>query len=198
MMLIEQTTVPAAALPVEKFKEHLRMGSGFSDDALQDSILETCLRSAMAAIEARTGKVLIEREFLWQLTGWRALSEQALPVAPVGAVSSLKTLDRLSSATEIDAARFVLQRDAHRPKLLPTGACLPTIPLGGTAEVVFTAGFGADWNDIPADLAQAVMLVAAQFYEHRGDMRARGDTLPVGVNSLIAPYRTVRILGGAA
>jgi uncharacterized phiE125 gp8 family phage protein len=28
------------------------------------------LRAAMAAVEARTGKILIEREFSWTLTAW--------------------------------------------------------------------------------------------------------------------------------
>lgn len=85
-MLIEQTTVPALALPIAKFKDHLRMGTGFADDAVQDAVLESYLRSAMAAVEARTGKVLIERSFMWSLTAWRALGEQAFPVAPVTAI----------------------------------------------------------------------------------------------------------------
>src|SRR6056297_1223845 len=63
MMLIEETTVPQSALPLGLFKEHLRLGSGFSDDGLQDGLLEGFLRSAMAAIEGRTSKVLIERDF---------------------------------------------------------------------------------------------------------------------------------------
>ena len=31
MMLIEQTSVPLSALPVAEFKDHLRLGTGFSD-----------------------------------------------------------------------------------------------------------------------------------------------------------------------
>ena len=52
MMLIEETTVPVAALPVAQLKDHMRLGSGFSDDGLQDTVLETYLRAAIAAIEA--------------------------------------------------------------------------------------------------------------------------------------------------
>ncbi len=65
MMLVEETTVPQAAIPVAQFKEHLRLGTGFSDDGLQDVVLEGFLRAAMAAIEGRIGKILIEREFSW-------------------------------------------------------------------------------------------------------------------------------------
>ena len=58
-MLIEQTSVPVSALPVAEFKDHLRLGAGFADGALQDAVLETCLRAAISSIEARTGKALI-------------------------------------------------------------------------------------------------------------------------------------------
>ncbi|MGB8623245.1 MAG: hypothetical protein WCD16_10540, partial [Paracoccaceae bacterium] len=65
MMLIEQTAVPAAALPVSQFRDHLRLGTGFADDGAQDALLEATLRAAMAALEGRTGKVLLSRPFLW-------------------------------------------------------------------------------------------------------------------------------------
>ena len=62
-------------------------------------------------------------------------------------------------------------------------------------EIVFTAGFGAGWAAVPADLAQAVLLLAAQFYEtrHEGAVAAG---LPGAVQALIASWRNVRVLGG--
>ena len=36
MILTQITTIPPAHLPVAAFKDHLRLGSGFSDDSLQD------------------------------------------------------------------------------------------------------------------------------------------------------------------
>jgi len=198
MMLIEQTTVPTLALPIAIFKDHLRMGTGFADDAVQDAVLESYLRSAMAAIEARTGKVLIERSFMWSLTAWRALDQQAFPVAPVNAITELRLLDRLAVVTVIDSARYGLQKDDHRPKLLAASGNLPVIPIGGSAEVIFTAGFGTVWEDLPADVTHAVMLLAAHYYEHRDVGGAGNDVMPYGVTSLIERYRTVRILGGAA
>ena len=71
-MLIEETTLPDAALPVEEFKAHLRLGTGFADGDVQEPVLRGFLRAAMAAIEARTGKVLIERGFSWTVTRWRS------------------------------------------------------------------------------------------------------------------------------
>jgi uncharacterized phiE125 gp8 family phage protein len=197
MLLIEQTTVPALALPVQEFTEHLRLGTGFADDGVQTEVLQGFLRAALASIETRTGKALLERAFLWQISGWRGLAEQALPMAPVTAISKLATLDRAGIETVIDPARYVLKRDNQRPKILATGACLPTIPLGGCAELVFNAGYGTDWADMPADLAQAVFLLAAHHYEHRAEVAARTGEMPHGVAALIAPYRTVRMFGAA-
>lgn len=111
MMLVEETTVPTSALPVAEFKDHLRLGSGFSDDGVQDAVLENYLRAAMAAIEARTGKILIEREFSWTLTAWRDDRRQPLPVAPVNAISSVTLLDMQGQETAMDPDRWYLEPD---------------------------------------------------------------------------------------
>lgn len=196
MMLVEQTTVPGAVLPVAQFKDHLRLGSGFADDAVQDGVLESYLRAAIASIEARTGKMLITRDFSWTLTAWRDLAAQALPVAPVSALTSLTITDRLGTPEVIDPARYYLEQDMHRPRLVSTGFCLPAIPVAGMAQIVFDAGFGAAWSDVPPDLRQAVFLLGAHYYEHRNDTGAQKGEMPGGVSALIQRYRTVRLFGG--
>ena len=199
MMLVEQTTVPGTAIPVAQFKDHLRLGTGFADDGVQDPVLETYLRAAMAAIEARTGKILLSRSFTWTLTAWRDLATQALPVAPVSQISSLSITDRLGGSELIATSRYVLEVDMHRPRLVSTGICLPAIPVGGQVIIGFEAGFGPNWSDMPADLAQAVLILAASFYENRSDSGAgtMGQSqLPSAVAALIQRYRTVRLFGG--
>ncbi|SMH55096.1 hypothetical protein [Maritimibacter sp. HL-12] len=197
MMLVEQTSVPGAALPVADFKDHLRLGTGFADDGVQDAVLEAYLRAAIAAIEARTGKALIARAFAWTLTAWRDLGAQALPVAPVSAITALTITDRLGGEEVVDAGRYWLEADMQRPRLVATGLTLPVIPVGGSAVIGFEAGFGPDWGDVPADLAQAVFLLAARYYEDRG-AGAGEATMPAGVEALIARYRPMRLFGGGA
>ena len=53
MMLTEETSVASAALPLAALKDHLRLGSGFADDTLQDSLIESYLRAAMSAIRSQ-------------------------------------------------------------------------------------------------------------------------------------------------
>jgi uncharacterized phiE125 gp8 family phage protein len=195
MMLTEETPVPQAALPVEEMKDHLRMGSGFADDGLQDGLIETCLRASLAAIEGRIGKMLFQRRFLWVLDCWRD-DEQALPVAPVSSLVSVTLVDAVGGEVAVVPAAYRLVKDLHRPRLAGKGGSLPTIPGEGVAKVVFDAGFGAAWTDIPVDLRQAVLLLAGEYYEHRHDDGAQAAGLPFGVVTLIERWRTVRILGG--
>ncbi len=197
MMLVEETSVPPAALPVEEFKAHLRLGSGFGDESLQDSVLESFLRAAMAAIEARTGKVLIAREYSWVLTRWRDPTRQVLPVAPISEIRSVVLVDRLGDRSVVDAADYRLEQDSAQPRLCAVGASLPWISGNGSVELRFVAGYGADWADVPADLRQAVLLLAAHYYEYRHETSLHGGCMPFGVTSLIERYRPVRMYLGA-
>jgi uncharacterized phiE125 gp8 family phage protein len=200
MMVVELTAVPSGALPVSEFRAHLRMGTGFGEDTLQDAVLENLLRAAMAAIEGRTGKALIARPFVWTLTGWRDPSGQVLPLAPVGSIDVVRLFSRNGAETVVEAAAYRLLRDTHRPVIQPTAMSLPTIPNGGMAEIEFHAGFGPAWADIPADLGHAVLLLAAHYYENRNDLSGSGfGVIPFGVGALIERYRSLRIgRGGVA
>lgn len=196
MMLVEETSVPLAVLPVAQFKAHLRLGSGFSEDSLQDGVLESFLRAAIAAVEARTGKVLIARSFLWTLDDWRNEQGQGLPVAPVNALSSVSLVDAAGDVAVVAPSAYRLVADSLTPELRPVGGCLPSVPHNGQVEIRFDAGFGAAWEDIPADLRQAVFLLAAHYYEYRDETALSGGCMPFGVTSLIERYRPVR-LGGS-
>ncbi len=193
MMLVEEAQVPQEALPVEALKAHLRLGTGFAEDDVQDAVLGSFLRAAMAAIEARTGKALITRAFLVTLPDWRDPCGQVLPVAPAVVVSSLSLVDRFGVSSLADPGLYRLEKDSFAPMLRPAGTALPTIPTGGAAEIRFDAGYGPGFGDLPADLAQAVLLLAAHYYEYRDETALGEGCMPFGVTALIARYRPVRM-----
>ncbi|NKB27552.1 MAG: hypothetical protein GKR99_08350 [Rhodobacteraceae bacterium] len=195
MTLFEISQVPLAALPIAQLRDHLRLGTGFGDDAEQDGVMEAALRAALAAVEARTGKAVFQRQFHWSLLGWRHAGRQVIPVAPVAGIVSLTVKDIAGLATVIDADRYRVEIDDHAPSLVANGLLLPAIPIGGRAEVVFDAGLAADWAGQPGDLAQAVLMLAADFYEHRTEDAGRG--MPAQVAALIEPHRHVRLFGQA-
>ena len=198
MMLTEVTSVLSAALPVQALKDHLRLGTGFSDGNMQDALIESYLRAAMSAIEGRTGKALMQRRFKLVLEDWRDGSEQSLPVAPVSAIVAVTFYDVTGVATVLDPTLYRLVVDTHRPKLAAVGYLLPMVPTDGRIEILFDAGFGSVWTAVPQDLQQAVFLLAGQYYEQRNEFSGAPAGLPYPVQTLIERWRTVRVLGGGA
>lgn len=192
-MLVEETQVPEAALPVEALKRHLRLGSGFAEDDLQDGVLASFLRAAIAAIEGRTDKALIAREFKLSLSKWRNAEAQKLPIAPIQTVEDVSLIDRFGGTVDVDASVYRLKKDPFEPVLYSVGTVLPNIPHKGTVEVRFVAGFGPSFDQIPGDLFQAVLLLAAHYYEYRDETALSQGCMPFGVTSLIARYRSVRL-----
>lgn len=156
------------------------------------------LRAAIAAIEVRIGKALIQRSFSWNLTAWRDGSAQNLPVAPVQQVSAVKLTDRSGLESLVDAEKYRLEKDSQRSRLVANAGTLPAVPSGGSVEIVFDAGFGAAWSDLPVDLAQAVFLLAAHYYDNRKGEGGRDELMPFGVMALIEAHRNVRLFGGGA
>lgn len=196
MMLVETTTVPEAALPLSEFKAHLRLGTGFGEDSVQDAVLVSFLRAAMSAIEGRTGRVLLRHDFSLRLDRWRRLGEIVLPVAPVTEVGAFEIVDAAGDITVIDPEAWRLVPDMQAPRVMMLGGALPTLPTGGYGRVQFSAGHGPAWTDLPADLRQAVMLLAAHYYEYRNDTGLDAGCMPFGVSTLIERYRKLRLSAG--
>jgi len=197
MLLVEQTTVPGAVLPVAQLKDHMLLGTGFADDGAQDLLVENYLRAAIAAIEARTGKVLVAKSYSWTLTVWREACRQPLPLAPVSTLDAVRLVDRLDQSSVVDPANYRLMVDDHRPAIVGASGNLPSIAMGGTVEIDLTAGYGPAWDDVPVDLAQAAFLLATHYYENR-NVAGQDVGIPMGVTVLIERYRSLRILGGSA
>ena len=196
MMLSEVTPVPDAALPLEAFKAHLRLGTGFGEEDLQDSVLTGFLRASLAAIEKRTGKALLQREFLWVIAGWRRRDWAAVPIAPVVALTAATLFDAEGDPSVLAPETFWMEPDSHQPRLHPRAGSLPRLENGARLEVTLTAGMAASWQALSHDLAQAVLMLAAHYYEYRDDTGLHGGCMPFGVVSLIDRYRLLRLSTG--
>lgn len=195
MMMVELTAIPSAAFPVAVLAAHLRLAQGFADDASQDAALEHYLRASCAAIEARIGKVLFARRFLLTVLEWQSTASHPFPLAPVREILAVRTLTRDGTQATVDPGNYRLQPDAHRPLLVATGAQLAQPAQAGSVEVEFDAGFGAEWGDIPADLQQAVIMLAASYWGQESDPT---QGVPQAVAVLLEPYRPIRLRGGGA
>ena len=195
-MLVEDTGVPEAAVPVARLREHLRLGTGFGEDGLQDPVLAGFLRAAMAAIEGRTGKALIAREFICMRSAWGHADRQPLPVAPVQEVMEIIITDVNGTGGALPAGQWRLLQDSQRPAVVSVGSAFPAVPPGGEIRVRFRAGFSESFGGIPADLQQAVLLLAAHYHEFRHETALGAGCMPFGVTALIERFRHLRVGGG--
>ncbi|MEM7295557.1 MAG: head-tail connector protein [Pseudomonadota bacterium] len=105
-------------------------------------------------------------------------------------------MDRYNTRTTVGPETYWLERDMSQPRIVAAGS-LPAIPSGAVAEVSFTAGFSDSFAGLPADLSQAVMMLAAHYYEHREATGMNETALPYGVSILIERYKTIRLVAGA-
>ncbi|MEP1767676.1 MAG: head-tail connector protein [Sulfitobacter sp.] len=192
-MLIEETNIPDAVLPVAAFKAHMRMGTGFAEETLQDAVIAGFLRAAIAAVETRTGKALIAREFTQVVQKSGPVDGVMLGVAPVDEVIEVQSLDRAGAAQVIDAGAYWLERDAQTPRVRSVASYFAHLDIGGEVRVRVLAGFGTAWEDVPMDMGQAVLMLAAHYYEYRHDTALTNGCMPFGVTSLIERYRSMRL-----
>lgn len=196
MLLSELTTIGAEDLPIQSLKDHLRLGSGFAEDDLQDPLLETYLRTAISVIEGKIGIILVARNFALDITDWPRRDKLAFPVRPVSQINAIERETADGDKTALDGTEFQLVRDSLTPCLKPTSAQFPHIPAGQSVIITFTAGFGSVWDSVPSDLFHAVLVLAAHFYENRSGTFDANTPLPMVVQSLIERHRPVRLFKG--
>ena len=181
MAMREVAPVEASELPLADLTAHLRMGTGFADDGLEAPAVERACRAALAAVESRTGRALIARPFVWRM--WTS-PRGGVAVAPLAPILSVGVVEVVRGGERTAVSGWRITEDALHE--------MPMVPSGGALEVSLTAGMGA-WGELPRDLSEAVLLIAAALYEARG---GAAPEVPVAADRMLAPWRRLRI-GGA-
>lgn len=190
-MQLKEVAPPDLAPVLSEFSAHLRLGFGFADSGAENALLEQYLETAVAAIETRTAQALLTRDFVLRLTGWDRRGYLALPVGPVASIDRIRFV--LSGGdVALDPGQWTLAPGTSRQLLTgPAGDALPPPPSGAMIELDFTAGHAPAWTGIPAELRQAVLMLAAHYHEGRyGDT---GNGIPPSVAALLAPHQPARL-----
>lgn len=175
---------PPAAEPLSaaELRAHLRLAANAEEEAL---LLEL-LAAARSFVEAEAGLCLIERELRLTLDRWPAGGTVSLPRHPVRAVLAVTVggADGTSEALAPDRyAADTLSRPA-RVRLLGRPAP-PSAGLNGIA-IDFRAGYGADGRAVPALVRQAMLVLAACWYECRA-FDPEAPNAAQGVAAAVAP-----------
>lgn len=176
--LLERVTAPAAEpLTLAEAKLYLRVDTDDDDSAIGDMIV-----AARLAAEQSLKKSLITQS--WKLAFDDYLPEKvALPMGPVDAITSVKTIDRDENEQIISADVYYL--NAAKDMLM-----LDSILFSFRVEIVYQTGYGAA-ADVPEAIRHGMLAHIAAMYDLRGQ-----DTLtaiPAQALQLYAPYREVRL-----
>ncbi|PWJ19148.1 head-tail connector protein [Jannaschia seohaensis] len=176
LRVLETEALADAALPVAQLATHMRLAEGYALVPGQEDRLRLRLRAAIATIERRLGLILIAREVV--LTGPGGAARIAVPVGPNAVLVSVE--QELGGVTSAITGGVLRLEDTLGPVLeLPKAP-----PETAQLRVILQAGF-ANWDAVPAELAQAVLAW--------GEALDLGEDAPKAAERLIAPWRAARI-----
>ncbi len=152
----------------------------------EDELITDLIKAARMRIESHLSISLITRRQYYE----KSVSETAglyinhYPIKRVIAVESifagetqhLHPSDYLVNLHARPATLRLLSRSSQQDQAL---------------RVELEAGFGATVEDVPMPIRQAIMLLIAQSFEHRGDDGLHA--MPMMVDALLMPYRGLRL-----
>lgn len=177
-------------ITIEQAKAHLRVEHGE-----EDTLITSLIGSAFRHIENRTGQVFDKRDGMVMLAdrlpkGSDGLELQWTPVRDVTAVSFL---DPEGIRTELAASALDVEKRGVYPVLYP--AIDTTWPEHRPQRASVQITVNAGWDECPADVSSAALLIIGHLYEHRESVviGTISGELPMGVEMLLAPYVIHRI-----
>ena len=190
-MALILTSGPATEpVTVADAKAHLRI-----DGTNEDILIASLLLTARLHIEAALGLALITQSWRLQLDAWPTRPAVTLPLHPVSAITSITTTAADGTITTLAPSATLLDTGPP-PRIVRTGPAWPQITaVANGIAIAFTAGFGPAPADVPAPIRQAMLLLAAHWYEHRDPIEiGEPDTaIPKAVSDLVRPYRRQRL-----
>lgn len=189
--MIPLALAPPATEPVTlaEVRQFLRL-----DQTDEDDLLATLITAARLMVEAAAGRCLIEQAWRIVLDRWPSRGEIRLPLSPVARIEAARVYDLLGAAQPVSAAALSLQRNTDPPLIRVTGEVPEIGRSHGAIEIDIVAGYGPSAAAVPAPLRQAVLRLAARWFEERGDVASRDARgLPDAIAALVAPFRRGRL-----
>ena len=178
-------------LSADEVKLHLRIEQ---EETVEDSLLTRLIAAARRQAEAFTGRALITQTWDMDLDGFLSW-EIDIPRPPLQSVESVGYMDVAGVVHTLPASSYRVDAKRTPGRITPTyGQAWPaTRDVTSAVGVRFVAGYGAV-DGVPEDIQQAVLLIVGRLYAHREDVVVGSATrMPLGAESLLGPYRVVRV-----
>jgi uncharacterized phiE125 gp8 family phage protein len=160
----------------------------------EDGLLGTLITAARLMIEAASGRMLIDQDWRIVLDRWPDSGEIRLPLSPVRSISAARVYDAQGLAQTVSPAALQLDASADPPVIRLVAGVPPIGRTRSAIEIDVVAGYGDSAAAVPALLRQAVLRLAARWFEERGDVVGRdAAALPPEIMALVAPFRRMRL-----
>jgi len=186
------TAAPALEpVSVSEAKDYLRV-----DSAVEDPVVASLILAARLHIEGALDIAMVTQSWSLFLDGWPEDGRVSIPLGPLKSVDSVKVYDADDTAQTVSPQTYAVDLSSLRPRLVrQAGAVWPTPGRAANGiEIALTAGYGDTTDKVPQPIRQAVLMLAAHWYEQREPVVfEKPDELPHGVADLLKPYRQVRL-----
>jgi uncharacterized phiE125 gp8 family phage protein len=189
LSLVQVTPPATEPVSVDEFKMHLRL-----DTDAQDTMLATLLMAARQMLEKTVWRQFITATWALSLDAWQPLIELPRPplasmVPTVGEPDlGIAYIDTTGMVQVLDPASYQVDMASQPGRVLLSS--MPALGTGLTpVTITYQAGYGDLATDVPAPLRQAILLFAADMYEHteaQAEQRLQENTT---VCRLLGPYR---------
>jgi uncharacterized phiE125 gp8 family phage protein len=193
----EEPTPIVLAVTVDELKNHLRIEL---DETAEDDLLISLILSSTAAVEKYIQSILISSD--WEYTMISLQDAEIvqnnkgilyLPLQPVQSVTGIYSIaysgiEDENLEVEIDPDSYVF--NASLGYIIRTPCYLwPSNGEYAGFKIKFSAGYGTAASDIPSDIREAVLRLAASHYSVRSDVQV-GKTINLTgiVRELLSPY----------
>lgn len=163
------------------------------DATVDHPALQLMIKAATRTCENTLRRPIISQRFRQFFDCFPACDYITLRRAPLISVEYLKTYDDADVATTFSASNYYVDTASNPGRLvLRSSASWPTFDrVANPIEVEYRAGFGSTPAEVPEDIKQAVLMVTAALYEHRGDKldQAQAAEIPALAYELLHPWR---------
>lgn len=187
------TLGPAEPLLLAAMITHLREFSSIPSDA--QTQIEGLITAAREYAENFCSRAFLTQTWDLVLDAFPA-GVLELPKAPLQSIESVKYIDSDGAEQTLAASAYKVDAVTDPGRIAPAyGTIWPVTRAEPNAVTIrFIAGYGDAAESVPQAIKHAITLMVGHLYANREAVQSEGDfyRLPLGVEALLSPYRTVR------
>lgn len=178
--LLARGTVPVT---ISDLREHLRIVH-----TADDAYLNTLINAAVDYVERAVQRAVSQNSYRHKRADWGSNGRLVLPWSPLVSVTSVQYYDTANTLKTLDSSyyRVASHKDPGWIEWVK-GKALP--PLYARSDAVLVE-YQAGYSTCPGDLRQALLLLAAHWYEHREAVGERQlYPTPAALDAIFRAYR---------